>query len=117
MLNIEKLIAQGEGITLEFKRAKSELPSSLFETVCAFLNRYGGDILLGISDKGEIEGINPKYIQKLKKDIVNALNNAQLMNPPVYLIPEERIISLHIHGKILMILNCCAVLNYTRSTI
>jgi ATP-dependent DNA helicase RecG len=48
--NIQKILTQGEGLTVEFKLAKSELPSSLFETVCAFLNRSGGTILLGVSD-------------------------------------------------------------------
>ncbi len=36
MINIHKILTQGEGLTIEFKRAKDELPSSLFETVCAF---------------------------------------------------------------------------------
>lgn len=89
MTNIQKILSQGEGLTIEFKRAKSELPSSLFETVCAFLNRYGGDIIIGINDRGEVEGIDPKHIQRFKKEIVNALNNPQLINPPVYIIPDE----------------------------
>jgi ATP-dependent DNA helicase RecG len=65
MINIPKILTQGEGLTVEFKRAKSELPSSLFETVCAFLNRYGGDILIGISDCGEAEGVDPKQTKHL----------------------------------------------------
>ncbi len=36
LLNI---IKNKETVTTEFKRAKDNLPSSLFETVCAFLNR------------------------------------------------------------------------------
>ncbi len=75
MTNIQKILTQGEGLKVEFKRAKSELPSSLFETVCAFLNRYGGDILFGINDRGEVEGVDPIHLSRFKKEIVNALNN------------------------------------------
>ena len=45
---ILKIIDQGEGITVEFKSATKGLPENLFETVCAFLNRNGGTVLLGI---------------------------------------------------------------------
>jgi ATP-dependent DNA helicase RecG len=54
---IYKLIEKGEGLTLEFKTATAELPKNLIETVCAFLNRNGGNILLGVADNGSIVGI------------------------------------------------------------
>jgi ATP-dependent DNA helicase RecG len=59
MTNIEKisnLIAKGEirNTNVEFKRCKSELGQSVYETICAFLNRNGSDILLGVDDKGLI---------------------------------------------------------------
>lgn len=38
------IINEGEGITTEFKEASNRLPRNLFETVCAFLNRNGGNI-------------------------------------------------------------------------
>jgi len=50
-MNIERvrrLLRQREDIRLEFKEAKAELPETLFETICAMLNRDGGDILLGV---------------------------------------------------------------------
>lgn len=34
-----KIIKNKETVTTEFKKTKDTLPSSLFETVCAFLNR------------------------------------------------------------------------------
>ena len=39
---------QSEGLTLEYKEAAFSLPKNLFETVCAFLNRDGGLIVLGV---------------------------------------------------------------------
>ena len=44
----EMFVEDGEGVTTEFKEAKTGLPKNLFETVCAFLNRNGGHIFLGI---------------------------------------------------------------------
>lgn len=37
---IRSLIAKGEGINIEFKESRSELNKDLFESVCAFLNRF-----------------------------------------------------------------------------
>ena len=37
-----KLTHGREKRTLEYKTAWSDVPSNLFETVCAFLNREGG---------------------------------------------------------------------------
>ena len=51
----EELIAQGEGISIEFKECKDTLPKNVFETLCAFLNRFGGDIFLGLKDDGTIK--------------------------------------------------------------
>lgn len=39
---IAELITLGESRTVEFKKAKTAIPKSLYETVCAFLNRDGG---------------------------------------------------------------------------
>ena len=50
------------------------MPQNLFETVCAFLNRNGGHIFLGISDKGEIIGISDEKIQNMKKDFIRERN-------------------------------------------
>jgi len=55
LLNI---IKNGEGISTEFKETNNKLPKSLFETVCAFLNRFGGFIFLGIKDDGSIIGVD-----------------------------------------------------------
>ena len=98
---IKHIIAQGEGLTVEFKTAASGLPKNFFETACAFLNRFGGTILLGVDDKGKVLGIDSKYIQKLKKEIANALNNPQLITPPVYVMPDDVIVD----GKIIIALH------------
>ncbi|NLU40515.1 MAG: ATP-binding protein [Bacteroidales bacterium] len=86
--NINKLLNEGEGISVEFKKAYSELPSNFFETVCAFLNRNGGSIILGVSDDRKIEGVNPNAADSLCKNIANLSNNPQKLFPSFLIEPE-----------------------------
>ncbi len=58
-----KLIRQGEGISTEFKACRNRLNRDVYESVCAFLNRHGGTILLGVQDSGEVTGIDPDSIR------------------------------------------------------
>jgi len=48
---IKHLISNGESLTLEFKSCQNQLSESVFESVCAFLNRSGGHILLRVTDQ------------------------------------------------------------------
>jgi len=43
-----EIIKKGEGLDLEFKTCRDQLNRDVYETVCAFLNRHGGTILLGV---------------------------------------------------------------------
>ncbi|MFK5927269.1 MAG: putative DNA binding domain-containing protein [Desulfuromusa sp.] len=83
-----ELIRQGEGLSLEFKTCRDRINRDVYETVCAFLNRHGGTILLGIRDSGEIQGIKPDAIEQIRKDFVTAINNPQKISPPTYLSVE-----------------------------
>lgn len=62
-MNLEEIIAQGEGVEVEFKKAASALPTSLFETICAFLNRKGGYLFLGVDDDGTVLGVDENSVQ------------------------------------------------------
>lgn len=85
-----KILTQNrEKRTLEYKTAWSELPDNLFETVCAFLNRDGGVIVLGALDDGSIvDGVNPKAAEQMCKNIANMSNNVEKLNPQFLLQPE-----------------------------
>lgn len=78
---ILKLIEGGEGLTTEFKTCRTQLNRDVYETVCAFLNRHGGTLLLGVQDSGEVQGISPDAIAQVKKDFVTAINNPQKISP------------------------------------
>lgn len=85
---LENIIKNGEGLTVEFKKANKKLPDSLFETVCAFLNRSGGTILLGVDDDGNISGIEKNSVDVLCKQIANLSNNPQKLFPSFLLEPK-----------------------------
>ena len=46
----KEILEIGETIRVEFKRCGNGIESDTYETVCSFLNRFGGDIFLGVTD-------------------------------------------------------------------
>ena len=95
---IEKLIKDGEKINIEFKESKSALTRDIFDTVCAFNNRNGGHILLGVKDNKEIIGVDPNKVDEIIKNFITSINNPQKIYPPLYLIPEP----IEINNKIVI---------------
>ncbi|HPQ38308.1 MAG TPA: putative DNA binding domain-containing protein, partial [Synergistaceae bacterium] len=95
---IEKLLQQNESVTLEFKESRRGLSKSVFQTLCAFLNRSGGVLLLGASDAGKVVGVLPEALPQIKKDLVTTFNNSQKIHPPCYLSLEE----IEMEGKKLL---------------
>ena len=82
-------IALGEGITCEFKRCGGNIEKDVLETVCSFLNRWGGDIFLGVDDNGEILGVPPNAVKDLIRNFNSCLNNETLFNPTAVCAIEE----------------------------
>ena len=54
---LKSLLAHGEGVGAEFKESTHQLARKIYESICAFLNRKGGHIVLGAKDDGRIVGI------------------------------------------------------------
>ena len=62
----------------EVKKAKSELPKSVWETVSAFSNTSGGWIVLGVTEKGnEFEITGVRNAEKLEQDFLNTLRGTK----------------------------------------
>lgn len=53
---LKKLVSQGEGATLEFKR-KAAHPEKIICELVAFANSQGGTLLVGVSDEGNLSGL------------------------------------------------------------
>ena len=48
--SIKETLLKGERVTLECKKAKAEVPKSIWQTYSAFANTIGGLILLGVDE-------------------------------------------------------------------
>jgi ATP-dependent DNA helicase RecG len=96
--HVKRLLAEGEGLTVEYKECVDGLNNSVFETVCSFSNRHGGHIILGVSDDGTPIGVNPKAAPQMKKNFINMLNNPQKTSPPLFLSIED----VELDGKLLL---------------
>lgn len=82
---LKDILQKGEGIDIEFKTSQFDLSKDAFETICAFLNRRGGHLLLGVRNDGTVEGVIEDCVQDIINNIVTNANNPQKLNPPFYL--------------------------------
>ena len=86
---LRELIHSGEKMDVEFKKSENGLNKDIYESVCSFNNRNGGHLILGIADTTkEIVGVNPQKVDKILKDFTTSVNNANKINPSMYLVPE-----------------------------
>ena len=74
---------------MEFKRCGNGIESDTYESVCSFLNRFGGDIFLGVLDDGTVEGVPEQAISDNMRNFIKMVNNPDIINPTVYLAPEK----------------------------
>lgn len=95
---IKQLLAEGEGLTVEYKACVNELNNGVFETVCSFSNRYGGYLILGVNDDGTAIGVNKSAAPSMKKNFVNMLNNPQKVSPSLFLSLDE----IEVDGKLVL---------------
>jgi predicted HTH transcriptional regulator len=55
-LNIKRLILQGEGTSLDFKKTITSV-EKIAKSLVAFANNKGGQLLIGVADDGVIRGV------------------------------------------------------------
>lgn len=95
---MSELLSKDEKITIEYKECVNQIHDSVYETVSAFSNRYGGHIIMGVKDDGTPIGVNRNVAKDMKKNFVNQLNNPNKMSPTLYLSIEE----FEYDGKLLL---------------
>jgi len=99
---LETILEVGETIAVEFKRCGGKVESDTYETVCSFLNRFGGDIYLGVEDNGTVIGVPEKASSEIIKNFISMVSNPDIISPTVYLAPEildynaKKIVHIHI---------------------
>ena len=72
--DIVRIAELKESSNLEFKESTGQLDRSM-ETLCAFLNGEGGDILYGVKDNGKI--IGQEVSDNTKRSIAEAVNRIE----------------------------------------
>jgi len=116
---IRQLLADGEGLTVEYKECVNGLSNSVWETVCSFSNRYGGHLILGATNDGVPIGVNPKAVQQMKQNFANMLNNPTKTSPSLFLslgeIEMDGIILLHVYIPISSQIQSCSGRIYDRN--
>ena len=94
-------IKQGESNQQEFKRCGGSIEKDVLETVCSFLNRFGGDIMLGVLDNGTICGVPEKSAENLMRNLTNLCNDPKLFDPVCVVTCE----AVEIEGKTVIVVN------------
>ena len=98
---IKEILDIGETIAVEFKRCGNGIESDVYETVCSFLNRFGGDIFLGVLDDGTVLGVPENAAADMVRNFISCVSNPALFTPTVYLSPKvlkyEGKTIIHIH--------------------
>ncbi|MBO7619790.1 MAG: putative DNA binding domain-containing protein, partial [Victivallales bacterium] len=99
---LEPYLMAGESTCIEFKQCGGNPSWDIFESFCAFLNRDGGDLFLGITDDGKIIGVPENACESIIKNLIKVMNDPNLLDPPFCVLPEvidcsgRKIIRLHV---------------------
>ena len=72
---IDCLLQRGEGRRVEFKSCTNGAYDDTFETICSFMNGWGGDILLGVNDHGTVIGVPEDVVGATVRKIADVCNN------------------------------------------
>ena len=98
---IKKILEIGETVAVEFKRCGNGIENDIYESVCSFLNRFGGDLFMGVLDDGTVCGVPKKSAPDMVKNFISCVSNPVLFSPTVYLTPEilsyEGKTIIHVH--------------------
>lgn len=84
MIKLKDLLKEGESETVEFKPSLSQM-DKIMESISAFSNTKGGTVVIGVSDKGEVPGVN------IGKRTIESLANQVKQNTDPMVYPSIRV--------------------------
>lgn len=93
--NIEQILVKGEGERVEFK---SSFNAGVIESLVAFANTHGGAVYIGISDSGELKGIQlavesvQSWINEIKSKTIPSI----IPDYNIFKIDDKSVVSLSI---------------------
>jgi len=104
MIDINNLELYREDNRIEAKKAKSQLPDSIWETYSAFANTDGGIILLGVTEREDkslaATGVQDAY--KLITDFWNTVNNKQKVS--INILTNKMVYEQEVDGKTIVVI-------------
>ena len=86
---IDTMLVLKENVNIEFKRCGDGPKSDTYESICAFLNHTGGDLLLGVTDDGEVVGLPEKSVDDMMRSIVKITSDPNQFRPTLAVWPEH----------------------------
>ena len=95
-MNIKKLIFEGEGVSLDFKKTITRA-EKIAKTMVAFANNKGGSLLIGVADDGAIKGV--KFEDEERYMITKAAE--QYIRPVLDPVFEE----IYVDDKLVLVVN------------
>jgi ATP-dependent DNA helicase RecG len=97
---LKQLINKGENSFVEFSRCTTELTDSVFQSICSYLNKDGGIILVGVHDFGRIVGVAEIFIENMLKKFVYSMEHefspAVSLEPEVIAVNEQKVIYINV---------------------
>lgn len=95
---LQEIIKRGESTEVEFKKSFHSF-QEVAKTICAFANTQGGILILGLSDKGKIEGVegNLDYLQRKISDTNSNIHQKPIIKIEVYEIDKKKLIVVIVH--------------------
>lgn len=94
----ESILQVGETIAVEFKRCGNGIENDIYESVCSFLNRFGGDIFMDALNDSTIIGVPEKAVGDMIKNFIKVISNPIMFSSTIYLVPEI----IQYEGKIII---------------
>ena len=82
---LRTILQIGETIAVEFKRCSNRIENDVYQSVCSFLNRFGGDIYLGVEDDGTVCGVPENAAGDMVKNFIKIISNPNMFTPTIYL--------------------------------
>lgn len=93
-MNVKKLILEGEGVSLDFKKTITSY-EKIARTMTSFANTRGGRLLVGVDDSGEITGVRSEEEEKFMLSTAGS----DYCNPPI--VPEFE--EIYLEGRTVLV--------------
>lgn len=82
---LKTILTIGETVAVEFKRCGNGIEHDVYESVCSFSNRFGGDIFMGVLDDGTVLGIKETAAPDMIKNFISIISNPAIFSPTICL--------------------------------